>query len=130
VSKAARFDTPPASARLRRQHASGARMLRTARHSGEDSEHKRGDPTNGWALVLLGVATSIDALAVGLSLALIDSPIVGPAAVIGAVAAAFTIGGLVLGRRVGAAWGRRVEAIGGIILIGIGVSIVVEHMIP
>ena len=108
----------------------GARMLKTARGSGNGGERERGDPATGWALIVLGVATSIDALAVGLSLALIDSPIIVPAAVIGVVAAAFTIGGLVLGRRVGAGWGRRVETIGGIILIGIGVSIVVEHMIP
>jgi len=47
--------------------------------------------------------------------------------VIGLVAATFTTAGMLLGRRIGSAWGRRVEVLGGLTLIAIGVKIVVEH---
>ena len=76
---------------------------------------------------MLSVATSIDALAVGLTLALIGSPIVVPAIVIGIVAAAFTTAGMLMGRQIGSRWGKRVEIIGGLILLSIGIRIVIEH---
>jgi putative Mn2+ efflux pump MntP len=95
---------------------------------GEAGEHAFDDPTSGWPLVLLSIATSIDALAVGLSLAMIGSPIVVPAAVIGVVAAAFTATGMALGRTIGSLWGKRVEVVGGLILIAIGVRILAEHI--
>jgi manganese efflux pump family protein len=91
----------------------------------DDSAH--GDPTRGWSLVILSTATSIDALAVGLSLALIGVPVVMPAIVIGVVAAGMTALGMFLGRRIGSIWGKRVEVLGGLILFGIGVKIVIEH---
>jgi len=105
----------------------GGKMVWEALH-GEKDDNAPSDPTTGWQLLLLSVATSIDALAVGLSLAMIDSPIVVPAVVIGLVAAAFTASGMVLGRRIGTIWGKRVEVFGGLILIGIGVKIVLEHL--
>jgi putative Mn2+ efflux pump MntP len=86
-------------------------------------------PTIGWALVGLSVATSVDALAAGLSLSIIGAAIVVPAVAIGVVAATFTATGMVLGRRIGARWGKRVEAVGGLILIGIGVKIVMGHVL-
>jgi putative Mn2+ efflux pump MntP len=107
--------------------AIGAKMIYEAIWQDED-EKSRADPTKGWSLVLLSVATSIDALAVGLSLALLGVSIWYPALVIGVVAAAFTIVGLQLGKRFGALLGRRVEVLGGVILIGIGLKILVEHL--
>ena len=104
----------------------GGKMLWEALH-GEEEGTAAADPTSGWALLLLSVATSIDALAVGRSLAMIGSTIVVPAVVIGLVAAAFTATGMLLGRRIGALWGKRVEVLGGLILIGIGIKILVEH---
>jgi putative Mn2+ efflux pump MntP len=86
------------------------------------------DPTSGWDLVILSVATSIDALAVGLSLAMLGSTILIPAAIIGIVAATFTITGMFLGRRIGTRWGKRVEVAGGLILIAIGLKILLEHL--
>jgi putative Mn2+ efflux pump MntP len=86
------------------------------------------DPTSGWDLVLLSVATSIDALAVGLSLAVIGSGILWPALIIGIVAATLTAVGMVLGRRIGAAWSSRVEILGGFILIAIGARILFDHL--
>lgn len=93
-----------------------------------DGERERADPTRGWSLILLSIATSIDALAVGLSLALLDVSIWYPAVVIGLVAGGFTAVGLHLGKRFGALLGRRMEVVGGVILIGIGVRILVEHL--
>jgi manganese efflux pump family protein len=105
----------------------GGRMIWGALH--EDSEKKQSnDPTSGWALVLLSVATSIDALAVGLSLAMIGSDILVPVIVIGLVAAAFTSIGMLLGRKIGSLWGKRVEIFGGVILVAIGIKIVIEHL--
>ena len=86
------------------------------------------DPTTGWDLVMLSVATSIDALAVGLSLAMVRAGIVLPAVVIGLVAATMTVVGMVLGRKVGTLWGRRVEVVGGLILIAIGINILLSHL--
>jgi putative Mn2+ efflux pump MntP len=51
-----------------------------------------------------------------------------PALVIGVVCAALTVAGMLLGRAVGAVWGKRVEVLGGVILIAIGVRIVWEHL--
>lgn len=105
----------------------GGRMIWGAVHNGEEKKSLN-DPTSGWTLVLLSMATSIDALAVGLSLAMIGSEIIVPAIIIGLVAAAFTCGGMFLGRRVGTLWGRRVEALGGMTLVAIGIKIVIEHL--
>ena len=97
---------------------------------GEGEEGSGGkDPTRGVSLVVLSVATSIDALAVGLSLGVLDSGIVGPALVVGAVAGALTMLGMAIGRRAGRLWGRRVEVLGGLILIAIGIQILWQHLL-
>lgn len=105
----------------------GGKMVWGALHASE-SERLPPDPTSGWSLILLSIATSIDALAVGLSLAMLGARIVVPALVIGVVAAAFTTVGMVLGRRIGRIWGHRVELMGGLVLLAIGVRILVEHL--
>ena len=81
-------------------------------------------------MVVLSVATSIDALAIGLSLGLIGSAIIMPAVIIGFVAAGFTTIGMALGKKIGSFWGKRVEVIGGLILIAIGVKILSDHLLP
>lgn len=86
------------------------------------------DPTRGVSLVVLSVATSIDALAVGLSLALLKVQIWYPAVVIGVVAGALSTIGIRVGGRLGGVFGRRMETVGGLILIAIGVKILVEHL--
>ena len=95
---------------------------------GDEEKRACKDRTRGASLVVLSVATSIDAFAVGLSLALLGVEIWYPAAVIGVVAFVFTAAGLHLGRRFGALLGRRMEILGGVILIGIGVNILVDHL--
>ncbi len=105
----------------------GGRMIWGALHSDQD-KRTLNDPTSGWTLVMLSVATSIDALAVGLSLAMMGSSIIIPAIMIGLIAATFTVAGILLGRQIGSLWGKRVEALGGIILVTIGTKIVIEHL--
>lgn len=107
----------------------GGRMIHNSVRSDQEEPRIAADPTKGWSLVLLSIATSVDALAVGLSLALIGSKIFVPVIIIGIVAAGFTILGMHLGRRIGKAWGRKVEILGGIILIGIGLKIVLEKLL-
>ncbi len=108
--------------------AIGGKMIYEA-FGGDEETRLTKDPTRGASLVLLSVATSIDALAVGLSLALLGVRIWYPAVVIGLVAFAFTAAGLHLGRRFGSLFGRRVEILGGLILIGIGIKILLEHLL-
>jgi len=95
---------------------------------GEEAGEAGRDPTRGVSLVVLSVATSIDALAVGLSLGVLRVGIWYPAVVIGFVACALTAAGLHLGLRIGEAAGRRMEIAGGAILVGIGVRILVGHL--
>jgi len=105
----------------------GGRMIYES-FSDHDDERPAVDPTRGWSLVVLSVATSIDALAVGLSLALLGVSIWLPALVIGVVAFVFTAVGLHVGRRFGTLLGRRVETVGGVVLIVIGLRILIEHL--
>ena len=106
----------------------GFNMLREA-FSGGDERVEAKDPTSGMTLLLLAVATSIDALAVGLSFSLLHLPIAVPALVIGVVCALISLGGTLLGARLGRTGCVRcwAGAAGGIALLGIGVRILYEH---
>lgn len=103
-------------------------MLRDAFKIGKERSEAK-DPTRGLTMVILSVATSLDALAVGLSLSLINISIWMPAAVIGAVACTFTTIGLHLGKRLANATTLRrwADALGGVVLIAIGLNILREH---
>jgi len=87
------------------------------------------DPTRGWMLLTLSVATSIDALAVGLSLALIAVSVWTASVVIGVVAALLSAVGALFGCRLGRRFGVWAERFGGLILIAIGVRILVDHLV-
>lgn len=104
----------------------GGKMIWEAIHS--EDECVRGDPTKGLSLVMLSVATSIDAFAIGLSLALLGVSVLVPSLVIGAVAGNMTLLGLQIGKRAGNLLGRRMEIVGGLVLIAIGVKILLEHL--
>ncbi len=106
----------------------GGKMIFGAFREDEERRAPADDPTRGWTLLMLAVATSIDALAVGLSLALVGETIVLPSVVIGVTAFAMTWAGMVFGGRIGAWLGRKVEIAGGLLLIGIGVKILVDHL--
>lgn len=79
-------------------------------------------------LLILSVATSIDALAVGVSFAVLDTNIWQSSLVIGVVCFAFSLLGGFLGRKIGSIFGKIAEIAGGLILIGIGVKILLEHL--
>jgi putative Mn2+ efflux pump MntP len=104
----------------------GVRMIRSGLSS--EVESHQTDPSRGGTLILLSVAVSIDAFAVGLSLAMLSVPIAYPVVVIGVVTAGLSVVGLHLGNRLGKAFGKRMEIIGGVILIAIGIRIVVSHL--
>lgn len=104
----------------------GVRMLRSGLSKNEE-EFPR-DPSRGWTMVLLSLAVSIDALAVGLSLGLLGITIWTPALVIGLVTGALSLIGLRVGNGFGQKYGKPVEVLGGLVLIGIGVRLVVSHL--
>ena len=93
-----------------------------------EDEKPTGDPTRGWMLVTLSLATSIDALAVGLSLAMLNVSVWMPSVIIGLVAAAMTALGMTTANRLGARLGRWAERLGGVVLLGIGARILATHL--
>lgn len=103
-------------------------MLREA-FKEDDACQKVKDPTKGFTMVMLSVATSLDALAVGLSLSMLNISIWMPAAVIGVVACLFTTLGLHLGKRISraAAVRRWADGLGAFVLFVIGLNILREH---
>lgn len=106
----------------------GGRMIWESFHS-KDNHQKNIDITKGWLLLTLSIATSIDALAVGLSFAFLQVNIAIASAIIGIIAFLITIVAFLVGNRAGILFGKRAEIIGGVILILIGIRIVVEHLL-
>jgi putative Mn2+ efflux pump MntP len=105
----------------------GVRMIRGGLRK-EGDEPAIPDPSRGMTLVMLSVATSIDALAVGLSLALLSVNVFWAALLIGGVSAVLSLVGLLLGNQLGLRFGKSMEVIGGIILIGIGLRVLITHL--
>jgi putative Mn2+ efflux pump MntP len=87
------------------------------------------DPSNIFTLLILSVATSIDALAIGITLSLITSSIMIAVVIIGLVTFVLSYLGVYIGKRFGHFFENRIEALGGIILIGLGVKILLEHLV-
>lgn len=79
-------------------------------------------------LLVLAVATSIDALAVGFTLPMLGAPMVWSLLSIALVTAGLSSAGALVGRRFGAALGRGFEVVGGLVLIGLGVQILLDHL--
>jgi putative Mn2+ efflux pump MntP len=102
----------------------GLKMIWEARHPETRSQHY--DPTRGWSLVGLSIATSIDALAVGISLALVNMSIVRAAIIIGVVASCITYIGTKVGDRAGSYVGQWAERFGGVVLIAIAFNILLK----
>jgi putative Mn2+ efflux pump MntP len=107
----------------------GGKMIYEAVRGG-GAERTVSDPTRGMSLVVLSVATSMDALAVGLSLGVLRIRIWYPAVVIGTVAGTLTAIGMHLGAPLGNRLGRKMEVFGGVILVGIGSYILYRHLLP
>jgi len=104
----------------------GGRMIRAG--FDRDTEQQKADPSRGWTMVLLSIAVSIDALAVGLSLGLIGVTIWYPAIVIGVVTGLMSWLGLRIGNRLGKRFGKAMEIAGGVVLVLLGVRILLTHL--
>ena len=86
------------------------------------------DPSNMFVLLVLSVATSIDALAVGITLSLLAGSIIVAVIIIGLITFVLSYLGVYIGKRFGHFFESKMEALGGIILIGIGTKILIEHL--
>ncbi|MBN1270378.1 MAG: manganese efflux pump [Kiritimatiellae bacterium] len=104
----------------------GSKMIYEARHTLEEREARNLlDPR---ILLMLAFATSIDALAVGLTLSFLNVSILLPVLVIGVVTFLMSLAGTYTGNTLGHLFEGKLETVGGLILIGIGVKILVEHL--
>jgi putative Mn2+ efflux pump MntP len=88
----------------------------------------RADIRSLGALFTLALATSIDALAIGISFSILSQGIWGSAALIGSITFLVCLTGFEFGKRIGMVFERGAQVVGGLILIGIGVKIVIEHL--
>ncbi|MFA6528781.1 MAG: manganese efflux pump MntP family protein, partial [Candidatus Gracilibacteria bacterium] len=104
----------------------GGKMIFEAFKKGED-EVLEGDLW--WTLLVLGVATSIDAFIVGITLPFFYESVVWPLAMIGVVTFLVAFFGFIFGKKLRVIFGRKVEVFGGLVLIGIGVKVLIEHLL-
>lgn len=105
----------------------GIRMIREG-ISDEDELESHHDPSRGKTLVMLSLATSLDSLGVGLSMAFLKANILVASLVISLVVFLFSVVGLLVGNKLSEKFGRRMEIAGGIILFIIGLRIVISHI--
>jgi putative Mn2+ efflux pump MntP len=104
----------------------GAAEEAVATAAGTATATARPDPTRGWSLMALSVATSLDALVVGFSLGLKGtSSIIWPSLVIGVVAAAMSLAGVMVGKSLGDRFGKPAEIAGAVVLMLLAVSFLV-----
>lgn len=87
------------------------------------------DPSNIFVLLVLSIATSIDALAIGITLSLIISSVTLAVIIIGLITFALSYAGVLIGKKFGHFFENRIEALGGLVLIGIGIKILCEHLL-
>jgi putative Mn2+ efflux pump MntP len=106
----------------------GGRMLIAAFRTRDDDEPEKPSTHGFWILAMTGFATSIDAMAVGAGLAFLDVNIFPIAAAIGFATFGMVTIGVMVGRVLGKVAGRWAEAVGGVVLIGIGAGILIQHL--
>jgi len=104
----------------------GAKMIKEAYNKDEDFKV---DPSKGKTMVALSIATSIDALVVGFSLAMIGIDIWRPGIIIGVITALLSITGIYIGKFLGDRFGKKTEFAGGIIIIALGLKILLQHVL-
>jgi putative Mn2+ efflux pump MntP len=121
--------------------AIGGKMLWEARSTQDDSADMASntsanaaasipetDPFGIKLMLVLAIATSIDALAVGITLPMLNAPFALSLVTIGVTTALLSVLGLFVGRRFGALLGKRLDVAGGLLLIGLGTKILIEHL--
>ncbi len=110
----------------------GGKMLWDGLQEKDVCEIEQGDknhPTATRRLLMMALATSIDALAVGVGLALLETPIVQTAGIIGAVTFVLCVCGVALGKKLGGLFRKRALIAGGVMIIGIGLKVFIEHLV-
>lgn len=105
----------------------GVKMIHEALQTEEEKE-ERSDPLDLYILLTLSFATSIDAAAVGITMSFLNVTIIQPALIIGIITFLISFVGIYIGKKTGHLFGRKIEIFGGIVLIGIGIKIVIEHL--
>ena len=106
----------------------GSKMVWESLRFGNNSA-KNSDITRGWLLITLAVVTSIDALVIGLTFAFLEVNIVMASLTIGSIAFVISIIGFLIGAKAGRLAGKKAETAGGLVLIGIGLKIFLEHIL-
>jgi putative Mn2+ efflux pump MntP len=105
----------------------GVHMIREGIH-GEEEHESDEDPTQGKILIMLSLATSVDSLGVGLSMALLKVNILTYSLWIGLVTFLFSVAGLLIGNKLSEKFGERMEIVGGVVLMIIGLRILITHL--
>ncbi|HNY06572.1 MAG TPA: manganese efflux pump MntP family protein [Bacteroidales bacterium] len=106
----------------------GIKMIYESIEAWKNGEEKKFNPLNFYVLIGMSLATSIDALAVGLSFALLGVHIIIASFIIGAVTFIISMTGILVGKKTGGRFGKQMEIIGGLILMGIGLKILIQHL--
>ncbi len=106
----------------------GGKMIWEGRGDADEPAPEQRDPYSLRVMVVLAVATSIDALAVGITLPMLNAPLLLSIATIGVTTAVLSAVGLYAGQRFGSKLGRRLDLVGGLVLIGLGTKILIEHL--
>lgn len=110
----------------------GGKMVYEARRGDDDADgaddSTSADPFALRVMLVLAVATSIDALAVGFTLPMMQAPLLLSLVTIGVTTAVLSVVGLLLGRRFGAMLGPRLDLAGGVVLILLGTKVLVDHL--
>lgn len=109
----------------------GGKMLYEAIKGDEEEECgccNDGEKLDLKELFILAIATSIDALAVGITFAFLKYPVGLAVTIIGVVTFTISLGGVYIGNLFGARFKKKAEIVGGIILVGIGMKILLEHL--
>jgi putative Mn2+ efflux pump MntP len=104
----------------------GVRMIWESRKA---DDKKTLNPLNIWYIIYMSIATSIDALIVGISFAFIKTDIYTSIIIIGSVTFVAAMLGIFFGKKAGLRFGKKMEVLGGIILIVIGLKILIEHLL-
>ena len=106
----------------------GIKMVYDAVKDEDDEEKEHKNPMSHETLTILAIATSIDALAVGISFAQISDAVLFEATVVGIFAFVISFAGVFIGNKCGNLFGNKSEIFGGVVLVGIGLKILIEHL--
>jgi putative Mn2+ efflux pump MntP len=108
----------------------GGKMLWEARGADDEAGAKQSDEAlfGLRVMLVLALATSVDAFAVGVTLPMLSAPLLLSILTIGITTAVLSAVALYFGRRLGAMLGRRLDMVGGLVLIGLGIKILIEHL--